>query len=102
MQSQTNKLINLAREGKIDAFGDTFQTTVIYVTKRVIYPLCQYMSNDEQLDKCMNILANEMALTETKNQCFYLDINILLTMPLLLGGMRKYTTRVCLHLFIGM
>ena len=40
MQTQRNRVINLAREGKIDAFDDSFRTTVIAVTKRVIYPLC--------------------------------------------------------------
>ena len=70
MQTQTNRVINLAREGKIDAFDDSFRTTVIAVTKRVIYPLCQYISNSDQLDKCMNILANEMGLCEPKKSVF--------------------------------
>ena len=70
MQSQTNKVINLAREGKMDAFDDSFRTTVIAVTKRVIYPLCQYISNSEQLDKCMKILGNELALSDAKKAVF--------------------------------
>ena len=71
MQSQTNKVINLAREGKMDAFDDSFRTTVIAVTKRVIYPVCQYVSNSDQLNKCMEILANEMQLTDSKKAVFH-------------------------------
>ena len=70
MQTQTNKVINLAREGKIDTFDDSFKTTVVEFTKRVIYPVCPYVSNSEQLDKCMKILANELELTDAKKAMF--------------------------------
>ena len=64
MQREKNKAINLAREGRIDAFDDSFRTTVILVTKHVIYPRCPYVSNAEQLDKCMLLLATELDLQE--------------------------------------
>lgn len=70
MQTQTNKVINLAREGKMDAFDDSFKTTVVEFTKRIIYPVCPYVSNSEQLDKCMKILANELELTDSKKAMF--------------------------------
>ena len=70
MQHQTNKVITLAREGRIDAFDDSFKTTVMVLTKKEIYPICQYISNSEQLDKCMRILARQLQLNEQSSLGF--------------------------------
>ena len=70
IQTQTNKVINLAREGKMDAFDDSFKTTVVEFTKRVVYPVCPSVSNSEQLDKCMRILGSELDLPDSKKTLF--------------------------------
>ena len=68
MQRENNKVISLARDGRIDAFDESFKTTVVAVTKRIVYPRCPYISNQVQLDKCMLILAAELELSETKKK----------------------------------
>ena len=73
MQRENNKVINLAREGRIDAFDDSFRTTVVSVTKHVVYPRCPYVSNAEQLDKCMLLLATELDLQESKKAGFCIN-----------------------------
>ena len=70
MQRENNKVISLARDGRIDAFDESFKTTVVAVTKRIVYPRCPYISNQVQLDKCMLILAAELELSETKKNWF--------------------------------
>ena len=40
MQRENNKVISLARDGRIDVFDESFKTTVIGVTKCVVYPRC--------------------------------------------------------------
>ena len=70
MQRENNKVISLARDGRIDAFDESFKTTVIALTKRVVYPRCPYVSNQLQLEKCMLILAAELELSETKKNWF--------------------------------
>ena len=45
-------------------------TTVVEFTKRVVYPVCPYVSNSEQLDKCMRILGNELDLPDSKKALF--------------------------------
>ena len=70
IQKENNKVISLARDGRIDDFDETFKTTVVAVTKRIVYPICPYMSNPAQLDKCMIILAAELQLPETKKKWF--------------------------------
>ena len=70
MQKENNKVMSLARSGRIDGFDESFKTTVTAVAKRVIYPICPYMSNPAQLDKCMLIMAAEMQLPESKKKWF--------------------------------
>ena len=70
MQRENHKVINLARDGRIDLFDDSFKTTVVAMTKRVVYPVCPYVSNPEQLEKCMLILAAELELAKTKKHWF--------------------------------
>ena len=70
MQKENNKVISLARNGRIDGFDETFRTTVTAVAKRVIYPICPYMSNPAQLEKCMLIMAAELQLPESKKKWF--------------------------------
>ena len=70
IQKENTKVISLARDGRIDNFDETFKTTVVATTKRVIYPICPYMSNPTQLDKCMTVLAAELQLPEAKKKWF--------------------------------
>ena len=70
IQRENNKVMSLERDGRIDAFDETFKTTVIAVTKQVVYPRCPYISNPVQLDKCTLILAAELELTESKKRWF--------------------------------
>ena len=70
MQKENNKVISLARNGRIDGFDESFKTTVTAVAKRVIYPICPYMSNPAQLEKCMLIMAAELQLPESKKKWF--------------------------------
>lgn len=70
IQRENNKVLSLARDGRLDAFDESFKTTVIAVTKQVVYPRCPYVSNPVQLDKCMLILATELELSESKKRWF--------------------------------
>ena len=70
IQCENNEVMSLARDGRIDAFDESFKTTVIAVTKQVVYPRCPYISNPVQLDKCVLILAAELELTESKKRWF--------------------------------
>ena len=70
IQKENTKVISLARDGRIDNFDETFKTTVVATTKRIIYPICPYMSNPAQLEKCMVVLASELQLPETKKKWF--------------------------------
>lgn len=51
IQRENNKVMSLAREGRLDAFDETFKTTVVAITKQVVYPRCPYVSHPDQLDK---------------------------------------------------
>ena len=70
IQRENNKVMSLAREGRIDAFDESFKATVVALTKQVVYPRCPYVSNPVQLDKCMLILASELELSESKKRWF--------------------------------
>ena len=70
IQKENTKVISLARDGRVDNFDETFMTTVVATTNRIIYPICPYMSNPMQLEKCMVVLAAELQLPETKKKWF--------------------------------
>ena len=70
IQRENNKVMSLARDGRLDAFDESFKTTVVAVTKQIVYPRYPYVSNPVQLDKCMLILAAELELSETKKRWF--------------------------------
>ena len=70
IQRENNKVMSLARDGRIDGFDETFKTTVVAITKQVVYPRCPYVSHPDQLDKCMLIIAAELELSESKKHWF--------------------------------
>ena len=70
IQRENNKVMSLARDGRLDSYDESFKATVVALTKQVVYPRCPYVSNPVQLDKCMLILASELALNESKKRWF--------------------------------
>ena len=70
IQRENNKVMSLARDGRLDAFDESFKTTVVAITKQVVYPRCPYVSHPDQLDKCMLIIAAELELSENKKRWF--------------------------------
>ena len=70
LQHDNNKVVDLAKQGKLSNIDVTLQANVISTARKVIYPKCPYISTHEHLVKCTKIVGKRMNIASDKMDAF--------------------------------
>ena len=62
LQSDSNRVIYLAKQGRLTNIDVTLQANVISTARKIIYPKCPYISSHEHLVKCTRIVGKKMSI----------------------------------------
>ena len=65
MQKENRHVRRMARKGNMTMFTDNDVAVVATLTKTIVYPKCQYINSDEQLNKVTKMLARKQTMTDS-------------------------------------
>ena len=72
MQKENRQVVRLARKGKMMNVNDNDVAIIVSLTKQIIYPKCQYIHDDTQLNRVTKMLAKKQRMPKDS----YNDFNI--------------------------
>ena len=73
LEKENRQVRKMARNGNIMKFQENEVALIVEMTKRLIYPKCQYISSENKLTRVMGILSTKQKLTKEQRAEFNLN-----------------------------
>ena len=70
LQTESNRVIDLAKQGRLSNVDVTLQANVISTARKVIFLKCPYIADHDQLVKCTRVVGRRMSIAEGEMETF--------------------------------
>ena len=73
LEKENRQVRKMARNGNIMKFQENEVALIVEMTKRLIYPKCQYISSENKLTRVMGILSTKQKMTKEQRAEFNMN-----------------------------